>query len=173
MDIVAKIKSCRKGHSWDTSVFLIKNGCPICKRIRARGQHIRYSEYFKKWREENKERVRGYEKSWRLNNPDKVLAYKNSYREKSRENCRKWRKANLDKDNARVCARYSAKLRAIPAWIDKELIQDIYQEARYQGLHVDHIVPLKGKTVCGLHWEGNLQLLTRTENSQKGNRTWT
>jgi len=58
---------------------------------------------------------------------------------------------------------------AIPKWVDKNLVNDMYLEARYNGMHVDHIVPICGKNVCGLHWEGNLQLLPEKENLKKGN----
>ena len=45
----------------------------------------------------------------------------------------------------------------------------IYENARKVGLTVDHIIPLKGKTVSGLHVPWNLQLLTSVDNKRKGN----
>ena len=59
--------------------------------------------------------------------------------------------------------------KATPVWVDFDLVKDMYVEAHYQQLEVDHIVPLQGKNVCGLHWEGNLQLLSREENARKNN----
>ena len=59
---------------------------------------------------------------------------------------------------------------ATPKWADHTLIQDMYIEAKYQQMHVDHIVPLNGRNVCGLHWESNLQLLLPRENFIKSNK---
>lgn len=56
-----------------------------------------------------------------------------------------------------------------PAWANIKAINAVYAEALAQGLTVDHIVPLKGKLVSGLHVEHNLQLLTASENSRKKN----
>ena len=57
-----------------------------------------------------------------------------------------------------------------PTWANREAIDAIYAEAQRMNMTVDHIVPLRGKTVSGLHVEHNLQLLTREENARKSNR---
>lgn len=58
---------------------------------------------------------------------------------------------------------------AMPPWANREKILEIYLKAREEGMHVDHIVPLNHKLVCGLHWEGNMQLLAPMENILKSN----
>ena len=57
-----------------------------------------------------------------------------------------------------------------PSWADSNAIAAIYRKARELGHTVDHVVPLQGKNVSGLHVEYNLQILSRAENSAKGNR---
>ena len=59
--------------------------------------------------------------------------------------------------------------RQTPLWADTDKIRQIYL-LRPEGFHVDHIIPLKGDVVCGLHVENNLQYLPAKENISKKNK---
>ncbi len=71
--------------------------------------------------------------------------------------------------------RRAAKLQRAPSWANLKKIERIYQLAAWaskftdEPLAVDHIVPLQGKNISGLHVETNLQILTRSENLKKSN----
>jgi hypothetical protein len=107
--------------------------------------------------------------------------------ERSLARDREWRKANWHrvrmykhKSGAlqvfHVMQRHAAKLKATPAWADIGAIKAIYEKARRMteetGIqhHVDHIIPLRGRGVCGLHIHTNLQVLTAQENKRKSNK---
>lgn len=83
--------------------------------------------------------------------------------------------AIYQESNAR---RRAIKKMAVPLWADRQAILKIYQEAARLTIetgiihHVDHIVPISSKLVCGLHWHGNLQVLTAQENLLKKNYHW-
>src|SRR5205814_1746835 len=100
-------------------------------------------------------------RGWRLRN-----------KERFNELRRSWERRNRSRINARKAARAALQLLATPAWADLEAIKDVYAEAEYLGLEVDHIVPLKHHKVCGLHTWDNLQLLSGEDNRKKGNRWW-
>lgn len=68
-----------------------------------------------------------------------------------------------------IAARKRLRGSRVPPWADLRAIEDVYREARRQGLTVDHIVPLRGKLVSGLHVQNNLQLMPSIANSKKGN----
>lgn len=66
---------------------------------------------------------------------------------------------------------------ATPKWVNHAQIVKIYKESRRKRLEgqsvcVDHIVPLNHKYVCGLHWHGNLQVISEKENELKSNHYW-
>lgn len=64
---------------------------------------------------------------------------------------------------------YKSRLRkCTPLWADKSKIKEIYK-LKPDGCHVDHIIPIRGDNVCGLHCEENLQYLTADENIKKSN----
>ena len=65
--------------------------------------------------------------------------------------------------------RRAAKLKATPKWADLKAIRAVYAQCPV-GFHVDHIIPLKGENVCGLHIVENLQILSATDNLRKGNK---
>jgi hypothetical protein len=91
-------------------------------------------------------------------------------REREQAKGRAYRQANKGKFAAYTMARKQFVRQATPWWVDKKAIQRVYDLAAEQGLSVDHIHPLRGENFCGLHVPWNLQLLTLSENSRKGNR---
>jgi len=106
-----------------------------------------------------------------------------SYYETNKPNCAAqqsaYSKANPAKRNAKNAKRRATKLNATPCWLTKEHFKQIeafYFEAQQLTLstgvnhQVDHIYPLQGENVCGLHVPSNLQVLTATENISKSNK---
>lgn len=75
--------------------------------------------------------------------------------------------------NARVVKRRRAKDNQTPIWADLQKIKEVYelaqmmQETTGEQYHVDHIIPLQGKNVCGLHVAENLQVVPAKVNLQK------
>ena len=89
---------------------------------------------------------------------------------------RRYAALNKGKKAAHCAKRHAAKLRATPPWADLAAIERVYKLAaemtRQTGelYHVDHVIPLQGKTVCGLHVAENLRVITALDNIRKHNR---
>ena len=101
------------------------------------------------------------------------------YRKKNKEQTLKriarWRKNNPHKVAEYTDRRCTYLKEAKPSWANDDAIKEIYLERdRLNALgedvyHVDHIIPLLGENVCGLHCEDNLQVLTAEGNLKKRN----
>jgi len=80
-----------------------------------------------------------------------------------------YREANPKKIAEISAKRRAAKLSRTPAWANQEAIKFFYESCP-EGCHVDHIIPLQGKNISGLHIENNLQWLPAKENLKKSNK---
>lgn len=147
-----------------------------------------------------KNRIKAYEcvKEWRAANPEKWKEQKKRYTKKHQDiitaKSLRWKKANPErvaessrqtrlKHKARVLAT-KAKYRAskrnkTPIWVNKEhlwLIKQAYELAILRtkqfgfSWHVDHIIPLNGVNVSGLHVIKNIQVIPAAENLLKNNK---
>lgn len=106
-------------------------------------------------------------------------AYYDTHRAARVEASGKWQRDNPGKAAAKTGARRATKLSATPAWADLEFIELLYAEVGDLSrigtrgkLHVDHVVPLQSKAVCGLHVQDNLCVLPARANIAKSNRFW-
>jgi len=96
--------------------------------------------------------------------------------EKYRGKTLRWMRENPEKVNALIAKRTADKLRRTPKWADMRAIEAVYEAAARMrsetgiGYDVDHVIPLRGRLVSGLHVAENLQILERRANARKGNR---
>lgn len=132
----------------------------------------------KKWREKNREKCNEHKRIRRarglVKNYKKIdyKALSAAEKEKRRKLLANWHEKNPHKAGQYKAQRKQATKLATPKWADHSLMADMYAEAEYFGLTVDHIIPLRSKLVCGLHCEANLAAISASDNSSKGNRWW-
>ena len=118
--------------------------------------------------EERKERLRNYDRKYIEDPKNKLKRYLKN-KETQSERWKRWYENNRSKQHAKSSMEKAAKLQRIPPWADLDAIKEFYLN-RPEGYHVDHIVPMRGKTVSGLHTLENLQYFPAKENLSKGNK---
>jgi len=156
---------CKRGHVSERLVS--NNNCVDC--IRDRPKTPRRENYFKEYDARRRSARKDYISTWKKENKHLKSEQDKRYREKHR---------------AKVLARQSALRKrfkiATPSWItdsDVRVVESIYEMAKRLSdclsipHHVDHIVPLNGENVCGLHVPWNLAPVPSKLNLLKNNRT--
>ena len=188
-------KPCKHGH---VAERLVSNRrCTICSvesstawKKEHRSQATSSS---KVWRDSNREHVREVKRIWNTAHPEwqKARSRKWFLANKDRANQQhyawvarnpevarnlidSWIKANPSKRAATTAKRRAALLSRTPVWSDLNAIEEIYRDAsefRAAGLavDVDHIIPLQGRLVSGLHVPANLRVLLSAANRSKSN----
>lgn len=171
-----KTKTCSKcGQCLPVSCFgfankkklQLRGDCKSCRNKVSSKWYENNKESRKKtineWRSKNKEKYLAKCREWQLDNPKKVKNYQ-----------KKWYYNNLEK----ISLKHYRRKQAVPSWLTdfhKKQIKAIYdknQEYRSQGFdfHVDHIIPINGKNVSGLHVPWNLRITTAEYNLKKNNK---
>lgn len=127
------------------------------------------SNYRKSYNKRAKSQISKYNKQYRLDNLEHIKSYKRNRRDAQREACKKWSRQNPHKVNELAARKRARRKEQTPKWANIKAIREFYKNCP-EGYHVDHIVPVKGETVSGLHVLANLQYLPASENIRKGNR---
>lgn len=109
---------------------------------------------------------------WGKSEKGKISKQKYKKSKKGKQAQSKYQKINRGIVNARTAKYRAKKLDATPSWLSVEQIKKIKQFYVNcpKGYEVDHIIPLQGEDVCGLHVPWNLQLLSVSENRSKSNK---
>ncbi len=112
-------------------------------------------------------------KVWRKNNPEVLASQQASYRQRHKAQLssyfKGWLAGNRASYNAYQATRKKRVKIATPVWADLAAIQSFYFNCP-QGYHVDHVVPINGSNVSGLHVIENLQYLPASDNLKKSNK---
>ena len=166
--------ACKHGH---VAERLVSNRlCITCA-------HIKLAAYKEANRPALLEKKRVAQKKYVACNPEKVKVTVKTTMAKNRvaRNAEKaaWARRNSGRVLAWTRQRQLAKVQRTPSWLvadDYWLMEQAYELAQLRTnifgfpWHVDHTIPLRGRTVSGLHVPTNLQVIPGAENSRKGNR---
>lgn len=160
---------------------------PETKRQYYLRNKVKKNEQSRKYRVANLQKLKDYQKEYNIAHRDHIrtrgrdyyIKNKSKIDSRNKEYLKKYCIENKAKMAAKAAKRRADKLQRTPKWLtpfDLHYISHLYIQARQLTLitgivhEVDHIYPILGDTVSGLHCPLNLQIITRTENRSKINK---
>jgi hypothetical protein len=166
------------------TVVYLQSHCKACACLRSQESRRKRPEHYlakaREWKANNAAKNKLITQSWRADNPDYMKWYRATYYQENQEYLRMVALDYRTRNRALVAANRAmvrCKLKGCTvSWANPEAMLDVYATAarlsQETGIRhdVDHIVPLTSPIVCGLHWEGNLQILTVHANAAKCNK---
>lgn len=149
---------CKDKNSLDGLCYSCRSCRATYRKVYNKAAKEKVDKYNKEYQQKHKNNLAEKRKLDRSKNPEK---YKKRYSN--------WSSQNKHIEREKSAARRVRTKKQTPIWARKKDIRNFYKDcpANY---HVDHIVPLKGKNVSGLHCLKNLQYLKAEANLRKGNR---
>jgi len=165
---------CSHGH---IAPRLVKGTCVECRKLEWQHSNQKREDYFREYNRRSD--VKDRKNAWYLENKEAVIdRARTRPPEVLREYRNTWKANNVVAIRADTKARRRKHRVATPKWLtrkQKTEIRQIYQIAitmtktTGEPYVVDHIVPLRSDTVCGLHVPWNLRVITQAENLKKSN----
>lgn len=158
---------CKRGH---LSLRITDSGkCTECRRLKEKERYNanpqKAIQQTKKFYYKNQQAMQERARLDRLTEPPEKRAAR---LEQAKIKARLWRKNNPKHHNALTTAHKKVVKQRTPGWASLQKIVEFYKNCP-DGYQVDHIIPLRGKKVSGLHVVENLQYLTAKENRNKSN----
>jgi len=167
--------------------YTANNACVVCALDRVKAYQSRNKELIKQRTKDyyhtNKEHCLTRVKVWIENNKERRAEQKRAHAQRTdayiKARYKEYYKENYPRMLAKRNKQHADKLLRTPKWLTEDdywMIEQAYEIAALRtqlfdfSWHVDHVLPLRGKTVSGLHVPTNLQVIPWKENLRKGNR---
>jgi hypothetical protein len=143
----------------------------MCKDC-SKDQREQNKEKHRKWRDEHAEELREYAKQWQELHREEIRHKKSEYYQSKRaeflQKAKEYQQEHPEVHNAATIRCQTNRSLRVVSWTDWNIIKK-FDKNKPKGMTIDHIIPLQGEDVAGLHVSWNLQYMDGPSNTSKFN----